>query len=164
MNKQLSQFYWLQLFFRYVEKCLKKGKSSLSLGRKYTNRKYTKKDNEEETEIPQQNWETEVLIESENAIGNQDDSEQAVPQKDTNVKDTNVCRDMLPKVFDKSKSVKMEGFLVKLLTLICSDLFPFESICFILFQSSYIGNSKYSLFCCITIFYRFLIFVTYTFM
>ena len=65
----------------------------------------------------------EVLIESENAIGNQDDSEQAVPQKDTNVKDTNVCGDMLPKVFDKLKSVKMEGFLVKFLTLTCSDFF-----------------------------------------
>ena len=113
----------------------KKRKSSLSLGRKYTDRKYRKKDNEEETEIPQQNWDTEVLIESENAIGNQDDSEQTVPQKDTNV-----CGDMLPKVFDKLKSVKMEGVLVKLLTLICSDLFPFESICFILFQSSYIVN------------------------
>ena len=114
--------------------------------------------------LMQQNWETEVLIESENVIGNQDDSEQAVPQKDINVKDANVCGDMLPKVVDKLKSVKMEGFLVKLLTLICSDLFPFESICFILFQRSYIGNLKYSLLCCITIFYGFLIFVTYTFM
>ena len=142
----------------------KKRKSSLSLGRKYTDRKYRKKDNEEETEIPQQNWETEVLIESENVIGNQDYSELAVSQKDTNVKVANVCGDMLPKVFDKLKSVKMEGFLVKSLTLICSDLFPFESICFILFQRSYIGNLKYSLLCCITFFYRFLIFVTYTFM
>ena len=26
MNKQLSQIYWMQLFFRYIEKCLKKGK------------------------------------------------------------------------------------------------------------------------------------------
>ena len=26
MNKQLSQFYWMQLFFRYIEKCIKKGK------------------------------------------------------------------------------------------------------------------------------------------
>ena len=68
MNKQLSQFYWMQLFFRYIEKCLKR-KSSLSLGRKYTDRKYKKKDDEEETEIPQQNGETEVLIESENVIG-----------------------------------------------------------------------------------------------
>ena len=42
MNKQLSQFYWMQLFFRYIEKCLKR-KSSLSLGRKYTDRKYRKK-------------------------------------------------------------------------------------------------------------------------
>ena len=33
-----------------------------------------KKDNEKETEIPQQNLEMEVLIESENVIGNQDDS------------------------------------------------------------------------------------------
>ena len=74
MNKQLSQFYWMQLFFRYIEKYLKKRKSSLSLERKYTDRKYRKKDNEEETEIPQQNWETEVLIESENVIRNQDDS------------------------------------------------------------------------------------------
>ena len=87
-----------------------KRKSSLSLGRKYTDRKYREKDNEEETEIPQQNWETEVLIESENVIGNQDDSEQAWPQKDTNV-----CGDMLPKVLDKLKSVKMEGFLVIIL-------------------------------------------------
>ena len=82
----------------------------------------------EETKTPQQNWETEVLIESENVIGNQDDSEQAGPQKDTNVKDTNVCGDILPKVFDNLKSVKMEGFLVKLFTLISCDLFPFESI------------------------------------
>ena len=68
----------------------------------------------------------EVLIESENVIGNQDDSEQAGPQKDTNAKDTNVCGDMLPKVLDKLKSVKMEEYLVTLFTLICSDLFPFE--------------------------------------
>ena len=26
MNKQLSQFYWMQLFFRYIEKCIKKVK------------------------------------------------------------------------------------------------------------------------------------------
>ena len=58
-----------------------------------------KKDNEEETEIPQQNWETEVLIEFENVIGNQDVFEQTGPQKDTNVKDTNVCGDIFPKVF-----------------------------------------------------------------
>ena len=32
------------------------------------------------------------------------------------------------------QSVKMEGFLVKLFTFICSDLFPFESIYFILFS------------------------------
>ena len=90
----------------------KKTKSSLSLGRKYTDRKYRKKDNEEETEIPQQNWETEVLIESENVIGNhlKDDSEQARPQKDTNV-----CGDTLPKVLGKLRSVKMEGFLVIIL-------------------------------------------------
>ena len=125
MNKQLSKFYWMQLFFRYIEKCLKRN-SSLSLGRKYTERKYRKKDNEEEIEIPKQNRETEVLIESENVIGNQDDSKQAGPQKDTNVKDTNICRDMLPKVLDKLKSVKMKGYLVILLTLFCSDLFPFE--------------------------------------
>ena len=73
-----------------------------------------KKDNEEEIEIPKQNRETEVVIEAENVIGNQDDSEQAVPQKDTNVKDTNICGDMLPKVLNKLKSVKMEGILVKL--------------------------------------------------
>ena len=85
-------------------------KSSLSLGRKYTDRKHRKKDNAEETEIPQQNWETEVLIEFENVIGNQDDFEQAGPQKDTNV-----CGDMLPKVLDKLKSVKMEGFMVIIL-------------------------------------------------
>ena len=54
--------------------------------------------------------EREVLIESENVIGNQDDSQQAGPQKDTNV-----CGDMLPKVLDKLKSVKMEGFLVIIL-------------------------------------------------
>ena len=88
----------------------KKTKSSLSLGRKYTDTKYRKKDNEEKNEIPQQNWETEVLIESENVIENQDDSEQAGPQKYTNV-----CGDMLPKVLDKLKSVKMEGFLVIIL-------------------------------------------------
>ena len=53
----------------------KKPKSSQSWTEVY---RYTrKKDNEEETEILQQNWETEVLIESENVIGNQDDSEQA---------------------------------------------------------------------------------------
>ena len=69
----------------------------------------------------------EVLIESENVIGNQDDSEQAGLQKDTNVKDTNVCGDKLSKVLDDLKSVKMEGFLVKLFTLICSYI---ESICF----------------------------------
>ena len=78
-----------------------------------------------------QNWETEVLIESENVIGNQDDSEQAGPQKDTNVKDTNVCGDMLPKVLDNLKSVQMEGILVKLFTLIYCDRFPFESIWFV---------------------------------
>ena len=100
MNIQLSRFYWMQLFFRYIEKYKKNRKSSLRFGRKYTDRKYRKKDNKEETEIPQQNWETEVLIEPENVIGNQDDSEQTGPQKHTNVKDTNVCGEMLPKVLD----------------------------------------------------------------
>ena len=98
------------IILQIYRKIHKKTKSSLSLGRNNTDGKYRKKDNEEEAEIPQQNWETEVLIESENVIGNQDDSEQAGPQKDTNV-----CGDMLPKVFDKLKSVKMEGFLVIIL-------------------------------------------------
>ena len=65
----------MQLFFRYIEKCLKKRKRSLSLGRKYTERKYRKKDNEEEIEIPKQNRETDVHMEADNVIGNQDDSE-----------------------------------------------------------------------------------------
>ena len=55
------------MFQIYRKKNIKR-KSSLSLGRKYTDRKYMKKDNEEETEIPQQNWETEVPIESSSGI------------------------------------------------------------------------------------------------
>ena len=93
----------------------KKRKSSLNLGRKYTERNYRKKDIEEEIEIPKQNRETEFLIESEYVIGNQDDSEQAGPQKDTNVKDTNVCGDMLPKSFgqtDKCKNGRISGQII----------------------------------------------------
>ena len=64
----------------------KKGKVLLVLDGCIPKENIGKKDNEEEIEIPKQYRETEVLIESENVIGNQDDSEQAGLQKDTNVK------------------------------------------------------------------------------
>ena len=89
----------------------KKAKSSLSLGRKYTERKYRKKDNEEDIEIPKQNREAEVLIEADNVIGNQDDSEQAGPQKDTNVKDTTICGESFGQI-EKCKNGRIPGHII----------------------------------------------------
>ena len=89
----------------------KNRKSSLSLGRKYTKRKYRKTDNEEEIEITKQNRETEVLIEADNVIGNQDDSEQAGSQKDTNTKDTNICGESFGQI-EKGKNGRIPGQII----------------------------------------------------
>ena len=97
MNKQLSHFYWMQLFFRYIEKCRKKEKFSHSWTEVYSKKTTVKK----KPKFPRKTGRRKFLyLESENVIGNQDDSEQARPQRDTNVKDTNVCGDMLHKVLD----------------------------------------------------------------